>query len=212
MEQLLLNENIPNYQALCDEAMRLEGTFEMVAINQERLAHGGEFTVQQQMLMLPSAPRGAAGSAGVPMEIGNLSSRDNQRGRGRGRGQTRGQNRGQSTWRGQSQWRGHSQSRGQHQWRGQTRARGGNGPSSHRGGRGVTTQRYHHPPHERMDVNSTSTNPNNTGCFNCGGQGHWIRDCTRPRQNQQRGGNRGNRGHRGGQRVHYLEEAANSKN
>ena len=87
MEQLLLNENIPNYQALWDEAMRLEGTFEMVAINQERLAHGGEFTVQQQMLMLPSAPRSAAGTAGIPMEIGNLSSRDNHRGRGRGRGQ-----------------------------------------------------------------------------------------------------------------------------
>ena len=215
MEQLHLNENIPNYQDLCDEAIQLEaleGTFEMVAINQERLAHGGEFTVQQQMLMLPSAPRGAAGTAGVPMERGNLSFRDNHQGCGRGRGQIRGQTRGQSTWRGQSQWRGHSQSRGQNMWRGQARVPGGNRPSSHRGGQGSNTQCYHPPPQERMDMNSTNTNPNNTGCFNCGGQGHWIRDCTRPRQHQQRDGNRGNNGHRGGQRVHYLEEATSSKN
>ena len=194
--------------------MRLEGTFELITLNQERLAHGGEMMAQQQMMMLPAARHQPAP---IPMEIGNLSLRDNNRGRGRGRGQPRGQGRGQSTWRGQPQWRGQGQARGTTTWRGQYRGRGdahqNYNPANNGRGRGNPRGRPPRPQQERMDVNSTQFSPSTNGCFNCGETGHWARDCTRPRRNQS-SFNRGNRGYRGGggHRVHNIEESILSKN
>lgn len=209
------DNDVRDYQSVCEKAMKMEGALDVVAIDDERIARGGEYTAHRQLMMIPTTPRtGGGGNGGVvPMEIGNISTQNTRRGRGRGRGNSRGQPRGQSSGRGHSQWRGHSQPRGFNAWRGQNRGRGGPGQSNnHFRGRRFNSQ--HNPPRpmERMDVNNTNSGTTTTGCFNCGGQGHWIRDCTRPRQNQQRGGQRGYRGQRGGQRVHYIEEAAASKN
>jgi len=221
MKQLLLeNDEDATYQNVLEEAMRIEGTLEILQLNQERLARGGQLSTQQHLMMLPPA-RAPAGGGAVPMEIGNLSIQDNQRGRGRGRGrgQQRGQGRGQ--WRGgQSQWRGGQNGRGQSQWngrsqnhnRGQSNYRGNsNRGSSNNRGRGGNRNNG-----ERMDVNNTSKN-SEEGCFNCGIPGHWARDCWRPPKNtgnNNRGGQRGNRGqnHRGGRHVHNVEESAHAKN
>lgn len=88
MKQLLLQNNEDaTYQEVLDEAMRIEGTLELVQLHKIRLAHGGQMQTQPNMMMFPTTSRGASGAGGVvPMDIGNLSINDHPRGRGRGRG------------------------------------------------------------------------------------------------------------------------------
>ena len=221
-ELLLNNDEDATYQNILDEAMRIEGTLEILQLNQERLARGGQLSTQQNMMMFPSNSRGGAGAGGVvPMEIGNLSIQDNQRGRGRGRGQQGVRGRGQ--WRGgqsQPSWkRGqHGNSRGQSQWRGQSQNRGynyfrgnySNNPSNGRAG-------YRQNGERRMDVNNTSKNTTTDGCFNCGTPGHWARDCWKPKREHNnhrsgQGGFRQGQGARGARQVHNVEESVQSKN
>ena len=53
-ELLLNNDEDATYQNILDEAMRIEGTLEILQLNQEWLARGGQLSTQQNIMMFPS--------------------------------------------------------------------------------------------------------------------------------------------------------------
>ena len=204
MEHLSLDPAHRTYRELLAEAMRLEGNFEVLKLNQSRRLHGGQSSAQQHMMMIPStksAPSARRDDV-VPMEIGNLSinGRGTQRGRTRGRGFFRG--------------------------RGSDRGRGGNRGTYRGFGRGYRGRGAFRPntgQQDRMDINTLGQNQ----CAACLGEGHWAYECPtkkkddeRTTRGNQRGGyqQRGNRGRGRGfnnlRTVHYIEDgaASDSKN
>jgi len=177
MTQMSLNAEARNYQETLEEAMRLEGTFEIIRMNEARRAHGGQLTAQHQMMMMSNSTRNGGRSEAVPMEIGNLtiSGKTDQRGKNKSRGQGRGRGRGFNT-------RGRSSG-------GQPREQ----PRTQQG-RGHPQQPNHFMRRDQLNVNNTT---NDDGCFNCGKEGHWARDCWQPKRGSNNHGQR-RPPHRGG--------------
>lgn len=201
MKELSL-QNFDNYRDVLAEAMRLEGTFEILKMNIERREKQGQYTAQQAMMMMTPQSKSSTTEA-VPMDVGAVNSNTNHSNRGRGNGNHRG-NRG----------RNRGRQRDSHQERGNYQRE-----SSHtQGNRHNQQQRQ-----ERMDVNNLEKNQ----CAACLGMGHWARECATKMKQEQRdqrnyhqqeqrpyrqnqGGFRGGRGGRGGARGRGFQRANNT--
>jgi hypothetical protein len=91
MEQLHIR-NFNTSQEALNEAMRFEGTYEILAMNIRRRENRGQLEPNPHMFLdTHSSVKGtSASSAPEPMEVGNFNQRGNSRGRGRGGNRGRG--------------------------------------------------------------------------------------------------------------------------
>jgi hypothetical protein len=184
MEELHLNAADMDYRELLAEAMRLEGSYEILRMNQVRRQQGGQLTAHQNLMMLQH-PTGAPASGGAtPMEIGNVN-RSQTNTTQRPKGDQRGRPSGPVSSR---PYRGGRPGQGQTAQRGTTPHQYGGRPEPPR------SQNYSNPPrqpststaqqgsHGRVDP--ATLHPSQ--CLSCYGHGHWSYECPSKKKQEDR--------------------------
>jgi len=73
MEELHLNADNLDYRELLAEAMRLEGSYEILRMNQLWRQHGGQLSAQQNLMMLQHPGSVPAAGGTTPMKLGNIN-------------------------------------------------------------------------------------------------------------------------------------------
>ena len=173
-ERLHLNPQA-DYNATLAEALRLEGTFEVINIEAKRRSLNGKMNVLQSQAF-PQASQGGPEA----MEIGNVSMHRNPRGRGNYHSNQRGRSYHNTYSR--NHYRGHQQN--QSRGRGQTRY----GPG-HRGQSSNNSERRKEENPKSQSSDSVSAIAKDE-CRRCHQKGHWARNCTKkPWESNSRRGN-----------------------
>lgn len=154
----------PNYNAALEEALRLEGTYEVINIEAQRRNQRGRTG------SLPTHTYGLTGGSGPePMDIGNVSF-GNARGQGRG---TYAYGRGMN--RGQPYGRRNEFSRNQAPFAG-----------PNRGGYQYNDSRKRNETNRNPSSSSGVANLAKDECRKCHQKGHWERDCRSKGQDDQK--------------------------
>ena len=174
----------PNYNAALEEALRLEGTYEVIKIEAQRRSQNGKPAGLHSHVYSP-----AGGFGPEPMDIGHVSFDQNLRGHGRGSyGYRRGLNRGQNYRRGNDYRRyPNSYNRNPGQWRNLN-----NNPT-----RKDETEKN---PSLRIDKDE---------CRRCHQKGHWEKDCKKP-QDPKRDSKNWKQGKNPRKNVNAIETEVNS--
>jgi len=222
MEELHLNAGNMDYRELLAEAMRLEGSYEILRMNQQRRQQGGQLTAQQNLMMLQH-PGTVPATGGTPMELGNINKSPSTAGP-RPRGDQRGRPPGFSGGRGRGNGHGNGSV--------PPRPFGSQPPAGPTGPRPSSQPAPTRPqpstsagPFGKVDLSTLSS----TQCLSCYGYGHWSYECPSKKKREERQARgtprfqRGGRGYpfrgQGPQRgrgfgprpqVHNVEDGASS--
>lgn len=161
-EKLHLNPQA-DYNATLTEALRLEGTFEVINIEAKRRNLNGKMNILQSQTFVPASNNGPEA-----MEIGNVSIHQNRYPRGRGGYYTPNRGRGYNNAYSRNQYRGnYYQSRGR---------------SQYHYGSGNRSQSYNNYEKKKEETNKNQPQESVAAiakdeCKRCHQKGHWAKNC-----------------------------------
>lgn len=184
MKELHLNGQDMDYAELLQESMRLEGSYEILRMNQLRRQHGGQLSAQQHLMMFQHPTGSGAAAGAVPMELGNINRSPAPSGQQRHRGDFRGRLSGFGSSRGRGGRTGNGN--GPHPSRntGTNLSGGRSGPfrPPNQGFQPRPAPSVH--PSQQARSDTSTLHPNQ--CLACQGYGHWSYECSSKKKTDER--------------------------